>query len=453
MVKYTFYCLNENDRFKIKDKVEKGVRDNQKVIEEIKKAKCSNMLGWKCLTTQQDSVVSDIKEYCNKAREKFDSFVVLGVGGSALGAKAIFNTLCPCTYNSLDKKQRKAPKFYVLDNIDPIEINEVVQSLDLKNTLINVVSKSGTTTESMAQFLAFWNLIVDCVGQDKAKEHFVFTTDQDKGLLSVLEKQYGIKAFYIPGGVGGRFSVLSPVGLLPACMLNVDIEDMLKGARDAQLMCEKDAEENPALKKAVLEYELNKIGVNMVVTMPYTSKLKEYSYWYAQLLGESIGKEMDRCGNKVKCGLTPVSALGTTDQHSQLQLYMEGPHDKLLVCIKVKDFEKKYEVKSDAFNMPELEHLKNFEFGKLINMERKSTLCGLENGGIPYMEVVVDRISPYTLGELFMLGMYEIAFLGELYNVDAYNQPGVEYGKRATLANLGVEKYKEYLDICKFIED
>ncbi len=453
MVNYIFHCLNEKDRFNIASKVEKSIQDNKNIIDIIKQGDCSNMLGWKCLTTNQDDVVKDIKEYCDEVRDKFEDFIVLGVGGSALGAKAIFNTLCPCTYNSLDKTKRRGPKFYVLDNIDPIEINEIIDNINISKTLVNVVSKSGTTTESMAQFLTFWNLLVKAVGEDKAREHIVYTTDKEKGLLCKLAEEYKIKSFCIPSGVGGRFSVLSPVGLLPACMLGVDISALLQGARDAQVACEQDAENNIAFKKAVLEYELNKIGINMVVTMPYTSKLKEYSYWYAQLLGESIGKEVNRAGEKVKCGLTPVSALGATDQHSQLQLYMEGPHDKLLVCVRVKDFKQKCENVSDAFNMPELAHLKNFEFGKLINTERKSTLCGLESGGIPYMEVEVSDISAYTLGELFMLNMYEIAFLGELYNVDAYNQPGVEYGKRATLANLGVEKYKEYLDVCKFISD
>ena len=453
MVKYNFYCLNDRDRFNINNKVDEALKQNAHIVDIIKEGKCSNMLGWKCLTTHQDKVVADIIAYCDEVRDKFDDFIVLGVGGSALGAKAIFNTLCSATYNMQDRDKRKGPRFYVLDNIDPIEIKEIVETINIEKTLINVVSKSGTTTESMSQFLAFWDLLVDALGEEKAKQNVVFTTDKENGLLSKLEKERGFKAFYIPAGVGGRFSVLSPVGLLPACMIGVDIKELLQGAREAQDMCERSIEDNVAYKKAILEYELNKIGINMIVTMPYSSKLKEYSYWYAQLLAESIGKEQNRNGEKIRCGLTPVSALGATDQHSQLQLYMEGPLDKLLVCVRVKEFNEKYGVQSDALGLQDLEHLKNFEFGKLINMERKSTLCGLEHGGIPYMEIVVPDISARTLGALFMLNMYEIAYLGELYNVDAYNQPGVEYGKRATLAGLGVDKYKEYLVTCKFIED
>lgn len=448
ILKLNLDYVNTKSGLDIYDIFNSELEKQKAIIQTIIDGKCSNMLGWKCLTTHQEEVVKDIEEYCKYAREKFEYFIVLGVGGSALGAKVIYNAMCSSVYNEQTREKRKAPKFFVLDNTDPCEINDVLSIVDLKSTLINVVSKSGTTTESMMHFLTIYDLIEQAVGKEKAKEHVVFTTDKEKGLLSSLKSLYGFKAFYVPSGVGGRFSVLSPVGLLPACMLNVDIRSLLKGAYDMQKVCESKPESNVAYKKAILEYVLNKKGVNMVVTMPYSSKLKEYSYWYAQLLAESIGKKYDRQGNEVRCGLTPVSALGATDQHSQLQLYMEGPIDKLIVFVKVKDFEQTLKCDSDCFNMPELSHLRGVEFGNLLNTERYSTRCGLMKSGIPNIEIEIEKVDEYYLGMLFMCAMYEIAYLGELYNVDAYNQPGVEFGKKVTLGSLGVEKYKEYFDAC-----
>lgn len=451
-VKVIMHCLKHSEKPNIKSLYEEEFEKNKNIIEVIKAGKCSNMLGWKCLTINQEEIVKDIISYSETAKTEFDDFVVLGVGGSALGAKTIFNTLCPLTYNYLSKEQRKGPRVFIIDNIDPIEIDEILNFVNLKKTLVNVVSKSGTTTESMAQFLTFYDRIKKEVGEKEVDKHFVFTTDKENGVLCRIALEKDIKTFPINAGVGGRFSVLSPVGLLPACMMGVNIVELLNGAREMQMECESCAEQNPAYKKAITEYALNKKGVNMVVTMPYSSKLKEYSYWYAQLLGESIGKELDRDGNKKNYGLTPVSALGATDQHSQLQLYMEGPEDKLLVFIKVREFAKKVMCESNPFGS-DLEHLKGVEFGNLINAERQSTLCGLAHNGMPFIELSIESINASCLGQLFMLSMYEIAFLGELYNVDAYNQPGVEFGKKATLATLGVEKYAQFLNSCAVIDE
>ncbi len=450
-LKLNLDCVYHNSKLQIEDLFEDTRREKIGIIQSLKD-NVSHMLEWQNLTSNQEDVVREIEDYCNSVRDRFEYFIVLGVGGSALGAKVIFNSLCSSVHNMLSKEERKVPKFFVLDNIDPVEIDEYLSVIEPEKTLINVVSKSGTTTETMMHFLTFYEKIKKCVGEKNVNEHFVFITDKKQGILHELEISENIKSFYIPAGVGGRFSVLSPVGLLPACMLGLDIKKLIDGARQMQIRCQSE-KDNPAFDKAVLEYVLNKKGVNIVVTIPYSSKLKEFSYWYAQILAESIAKEVDRNGNKINCGLTPVSALGATDQHSQLQLYMEGPEDKLIVCVKVNQFSKNLQCSSDAFNLKELQHLKNVEFGKLINAERKSTLCGLANRGVPYIEIEIEKIDEFALGQLFMLSMYEIAYLGELYNVDAYNQPGVEFGKKVTLAALGVDKYKDYLNACSFVSD
>lgn len=410
--------------------------------------KSNDMIGWQDLPDNQKEVVNDIKDYCNEARERFDYFVVLGVGGSALGAKVLFNSLCDSFYNLRTKDRNKAPKFFVLDNIDPDEINGLLEVIELDKTLFNVVSKSGGTTESCLQFSTFFDMMVDILGEQEAKHHFVFTTDKNVGVLSKLEKEEGFKTFYVPSNVGGRFSVLCPVGLLPACMLGIDIQALLQGAGDMNAICQGDKSENIAYKKAVLEYVLNQKGVKMIVTMPYSSKLKEFSFWYAQLLGESIGKKCDRQGNEINCGLTPVSALGSTDQHSQLQLYMEGPKDKLIVFLEVEDFGSTLTCESKGLDLVEFQLLKNVEFGKLLNTERQATMCGLRRESLPIMQISIPKLDAYNLGQLFMLAQYEIAFLGELYNINAYNQPGVEFGKKITLASLGKDEYSEYLEMC-----
>lgn len=284
-------------------------------------------MGWTELPYNQKEIVADILKTAKSVREKFENFVVLGIGGSALGPNMAFNALCHLHYNDLPKEKRGGPRFFVEDNVDPVRMRDLLDVIDVKKTCFNVISKSGATSETMTQYLIIADLLKKA-GED-IKEHVIFTTDGAKGNLVKISKELGgVKSYVLPDGVGGRFSELCPVGLLPAAVLGVDIEALLEGAAYMDELCkEKDFRKNPALLCAVLQFAAMKDGKNIGVLMPYSDNLRYVSDWYAQLWAESLGKNVTLDGKPCNVGQTPVKALGVTDQHSQVQLYTEGPFE------------------------------------------------------------------------------------------------------------------------------
>ena len=332
-----------------------------------------------------------------------EHIVVLGIGGSSLGAICLQQSLTHLF---------KTPKLHVIDNIDPILIKELEDVIDPSNTLFIVITKSGTTPEIMAQYEYF---------RAKApKENFVFITDPQKGVLKEIAEKEGIPTFDIPENVGGRFSVLTPVGLLPAHLLNIDIDKLIAGAKN---MREKFLNEsnNLPFNLAATQYLLEQEGKNINVLMPYAQKLIRLADWYRQLLAESIGKKLDNEGNTVNTGITPVNALGVTDQHSQSQLYNEGPNDKLLMFIEVENLGLELQIPGE-----------NYSFNKLIQVEKEATAGSLTKNSRPNITIKIPQVDEEALGELFMLFEASIAFLGEFYNINAFDQPGVELSKILT---------------------
>ncbi|MBR1746976.1 MAG: glucose-6-phosphate isomerase, partial [Clostridia bacterium] len=312
----------------------------KKAFEEVKSGRGQNMMGWTELAYNQKEVVEDIIVTAKDIRKKYDYFVVLGIGGSALGPMAVFQALCHLHHNELPKSKRKAPKFYVEDNVDPERMAALLDVIDVKKTMFNVITKSGSTSETMSQYLIINDILKRELGSDAAA-HMIATTSETKGNLIKIAKKDGLKTFFIPDGVGGRFSELCPVGLLPAAVLGIDIKSMLKGAAFMDKKCHNaDASKNPALMAALLQYIAMEKGCNISVMMPYADSLKLMADWYAQLWGESLGKAVDLDGKTVNVGQTPVKALGVTDQHSQVQLYTEGPFDKVITLIGVDAYRK-----------------------------------------------------------------------------------------------------------------
>ena len=301
-------------------------------------------MGWTELPYNQDEIVADILETAKSVRKKFEYFVVLGIGGSALGPIMAFNALCHLHYNDLPKSKRKGPKFYVEDNVDPVRMKELLDVIDIKKTCFNVISKSGATSETMTQYLVIADLLKKA-GED-LKEHLIFTTDASRGNLVKISKELGgVKSFVLGDGVGGRFSELSPVGLLPAAVLGIDIKLLLKGAAYMDKLCKSaDLKKNPALLCATLQYIAMNDGKNIGVMLPYSDNLKFLSDWYAQLWAESLGKNVTLDGKPCNVGQTPVKALGVTDQHSQVQLYTEGPFDKVVTFLSVGSYKEKYPI-------------------------------------------------------------------------------------------------------------
>ena len=402
----------------------------------------NNMMGWSELPYNQDEFVNDILFTAKDIRKKFDNFVVLGIGGSALGPIAAFQALCHLRHNELPKSKRKAPKLYVEDNVDPERMAALFDVLDLDKTLFNVVTKSGATSETMAQYLIIMDVLKKKYGE-KAKDHMIATTSANKGNLIKIAKSEGLKTFYIPDGVGGRFSELCPVGLLPAAVVGIDIKAMLKGAAYMDKLCKsKDIKKNPALISALLEFMAMKRGKNISVMMPYADSLKYIAVWYCQLWGESLGKAVDNDGNEVYVGQTPVKSLGVTDQHSQVQLYREGPFDKVVTLIAVESYRSTVEISNGCEDIPDVSFLSGHTMNELITAERKATEYALTTAKRLNYTITLPEVNAFTIGQLLYMFEMETAYAGAMLNIDTFNQPGVEGGKNATYALFGRKGYE-----------
>lgn len=402
----------------------------------------SGMMGWTELPYNQNKIVNDINITAEEVRSKFSNFVVLGIGGSALGPMAVFNALCHLHHNDLPKRMRKAPKFYVEDNIDPDRMDALLDVIDVKKTMFNVITKSGATSETMSQYLIIIDKLKERLGAKYAR-HIIATTDMKKGNLIKLALAEGFKTYFIPDGVGGRFSELCPVGLLPAAVLGIDIWGLLQGAAHMDEVCKNpDIMRNPALMTAVLQYIAMKKGKNISVMMPYSDRLRLISDWYCQLWAESLGKSVDRNGNVVHTGQTPVKALGVTDQHSQVQLYTEGPFDKVVTFIGVDNYRSHFEIARGCEDIPDVGFLGGHTLNELIKAEQKATEYALTKAGRLNYTIMVPEVTACYVGQLLYLFEMQTAYCGELLNIDAYNQPGVEEGKNATYALLGKRGYE-----------
>lgn len=402
-----------------------------------------DMTGWMDLPYAQTEIVKDIKNYVKEINSFCDCFVVLGIGGSALGAVALFNALRHTYHNELPQNKRKLPRFYCIDDADPERLNALFDIIEPHKTVFNIITKSGATSETMSQYLIVVDYLEKKFGQ-KAKKHIVATTSESSGNLIKIAKEKGYKTFFIPSSVGGRFSVLSPVGLLPAAALGIDIEALLNGAKKVDEICKnKDFKNNPALLTATLMYLAYRNGANISVMMPYSYGLRTISDWYCQLWGESLGKAVNRLGEKINIGQTPVKALGVTDQHSQIQLYVEGPFDKVVTFIRVENFRSDVTIANGCENYPDVNFLCGHTLAELTNAEQKATEYALKKAGKINWTITLDKIDEFNLGALMYFFQMQTAYMGEMLNINAYNQPGVEEGKNAAYAILGRIGYED----------
>ncbi|MCI8804477.1 MAG: glucose-6-phosphate isomerase [Clostridiales bacterium] len=428
-----------------------SIEDIDKISDKIENAKkamvekrANGKMDWRDLPYNQDEVVEDILSYVNEQKDKFEAFVVLGIGGSALGPIAVQQAINHPYYNELPRDKRNGfPKLYVADNVDPEKLVYLFQTVDVTKCLFNVISKSGSTSETMSQFMIIKKMLDEKLGKDAA-EHIVCTTDKVNGNLIKIAKEEGYKTFIIPSGVGGRFSELTPVGLLAAAFCGIDIKAMLAGAAFMDEICKNDdIYKNPAFMYAILNYIGMEKGRNICVVMPYADSLKYISDWYAQLWAESLGKKYDNDGNIVNVGPTPVKALGVTDQHSQVQLYTEGPFDKMIVLMGVDKYKETIQIPESYKEIPSLGFLGGITQNQLIQTEQMATEYALMKSGKMNMTITLPEVNEFTLGQT--LYMFEVAtgFTGELLNINAFDQPGVEEGKNATYAFFGRPGYEE----------
>ena len=401
-------------------------------------------MAWRDLPHNQEAIVKEILSYVDSVKDNCDAFVVLGIGGSALGPMAVQQAINNPFYNELPRDKRGGyPRLYIVDNVDPEKLAYLFTVIEPEKCIFNVITKSGSTSETMSQFMIIKKLLDDKLGSS-AKEHIICTTDSKNGNLIKIATQEGYKTFYIPEGVGGRFSQLCPVGLVPAAFSGIDIEALLKGAAVMDQICSTDdIEKNPAYMYAILNYIAYKQGKNIGVMMPYADSLKYMADWYAQLWAESLGKKYDNNGNEVWIGQTPVKALGATDQHSQIQLYTEGPFDKIIVFIGVENYRETITIPELYSDMPSLGFLGGVTHNKLIQTEMMATEYAVLKSGKPNMTITLSEVNENTVGQLLYLFEVATAFAGELFNVNAFDQPGVEEGKNATYAMFGRPGYEE----------
>ena len=401
---------------------------------DVTKLAASGALGFFDLPTDR-RLLEQTLDFAKAAKGRYDDVVILGIGGSALGPIALRTSLRPYAWNAITPDKRDGyPRLHVLDNVDPESISALLGRLDFQRSLFIVTSKSGGTAETMAQFLIVRDRLSKAGGG--AAKNVVFITDPAKGALRPLATKEGISALEIPANVGGRFSVLTPVGLLPAALMGIDVSAMLEGAEDMRKRCETDVlAKNPAGCFAMLQWIADrKLKKNIHVLMPYSDPLRDLALWFVQLWAESLGKILP---DGTSVGPTPVAALGATDQHSQVQLFMEGPRDKTVTFIAVRERSVDMQIPAAYPDVPELSYLGGHSLGELIEVEQRATAGALAARGRPNMTLEIDRVDPWHVGGLMMLFEIATAYAGALYGVDAFNQPGVELGKQFAYAQLG----------------
>jgi glucose-6-phosphate isomerase len=393
--------------------------------------------------------VDEILPLAEELGERFENVVVLGIGGSALGTLALFRALRPLYHNLMSREERgNRPRLFVLDNVDPAGFGEALALLAPERTVFCVISKSGSTVETGCQFMIAQQWVREAVG-DPWREHFILITDPLSGNLRKLAESEGFRSLSIPERVGGRFSLFTPVGLLPLAAAGVDIKAVLAGAADmAERVCREDFLQNPAYLNAALQYLAYGKGLKISVMMPYSDRLRDIADWYRQLWAESLGKKYSLSREIVHAGPTPVKALGTTDQHSQVQLYMEGPFDKVVTFLAPADYGTDTTIPSFPLS-PALSYLEGRSLGELIRAEREATAMALTKNGRPNCTITLPAVTPETVGALIYMFEVQTLFAGGLWGIDPLDQPGVEEGKEFTYALMGrpgFDKKKEEFD-------
>lgn len=411
--------------------------------------KAKSAVGFPHLPFQKDSI-EDIARYAASIPFDFDTVCIVGIGGSALGAWAL-----DCGLRGPHPVQgaynRKHPRLVILDNIDPAFTAQALASMDAKKTIVLVVAKSGATAETVSTFLIVRDWMERGLGTESQARIAVVTTEgkfengakagQYKSPLFELAVQQGYRTFGVPENVGGRFSVLCPVGLVPAALIGIDIAGLTRGAAEmTHRSWLSDLEENVALRSALWLWLIwSKKPVQ--VAFPYSNHLWGAAFWFRQLWAESLGK-IGKSGQNV--GQTPVAALGVTDQHSQVQLYIEGPNDKIFTFWKLEDFGALGQIPPRKFGIEAFDALAGQSLAKLIDAEQRATAAAFTKNHRPHCAFTLGRLDEEHLGGFLQMMEFQAAFMGEFLAIDAFDQPGVEQGKKFTFGLMGRPGFEAY---------
>ncbi len=389
--------------------------------------------------------VQKIVDLATEVRSEIDTLVVLGVGGSALGARALYQALRPPFHEHRPGTAERGARLLVVDNIDPRTFEALLDEIDPHKTAFNVISKSGETAETMSQFLIVRERLLKVLGAVDYGKHVVITTDADSGALRQIVNDEGFRALGIPPGIPGRFSVLTAVGLFPAAVAGIDVHELLAGAAAMDERCTSPSlSENPAYLHGAILY-LAEIANRKTthVLMPYSDALRGLGDWFVPLWAESLGKAVDVDGRPVQAGQSPVAAVGASDQHTRLQLFAEGPNDKILTFVRVEDHGARVEVPEGYGDLESVAYLGGHTLGELLNLEQRATEVSLGTQGRMTTTLHVPSVAPFTLGQLFYLLEVQTALVATLHRVNPFDQPGIEAGKRLTYGMAGRRGYEE----------
>jgi glucose-6-phosphate isomerase len=414
-----------------------------KALQSFRKKSEQNLYGFPHLPFQAPTVKA-VNQYAAEVRGTYDTVCLIGIGGSALGAWAL-----DCGIRGPHPVQGPFtpahPRLVILDNVDPSFTAAALASMNPRQTLVVVAAKSGGTAETVSTFLIVHDWLEQALGR-KAAGRIVAVTTLGKGDLFALAQAEGFRTFGIPENVGGRFSVLSPVGLVPAALIGIDIRKLTRGAAEMTHGCwQPDVAGNVALRAALCHWLIwTRKNKSIQVAFPYSNHLWGTAFWFRQLWAESLGKAHNRAGELVHAGQTPVAALGTTDQHSQVQLYIEGPNDKVFTFWAVNKFSSAGKIPRRHFGQPAFDALAGRSLAELIDAERRSTAAALVEYGRPNCTVTLDRVNEEHLGAFLQMMEFQTAFMGELLGIDAFDQEGVELGKKFTYGLMGREGFEPY---------
>jgi glucose-6-phosphate isomerase len=388
--------------------------------------------------------------YAKTTHGKYDDLVVLGIGGSSLGGLALLKALLHPYWNNLSTEARKGyPRFHFVDNVDGDVLSGLLDVLDLNRTLVNVVSKSGTTAETMAAFMLLKNRLEGVLANPEAqlKQHLVFTTDNNKGILRELATELDVTSFEVPDDVGGRFSVFSAVGMLPAAICGLDVAAFQQGIQAYEpIAANPNLAENPIAQNALYQMLFYQAGKPLSVLMPYSTRLAFVADWYVQLWAESLGKAQNLKGETVNVGATPLKAVGATDQHSQIQLYNEGPFDKVVTFIAVEEPDTNLIIPDSLPSVPALGYLANQSFHKLLSSEFLATKASLKRNQRPNCTISLPKLDIFHFAQLLYALEVQTALAGAFLGIDPFNQPGVELGKQYTHALMGSHGYEHLVN-------
>lgn len=378
-----------------------------------------------------------IVRLADAVRGEIEDLVVLGIGSAALGTRALCTAL-PAAGGS------GHVRVHVADTIDPEAFGSLLARLDLRRTLFNVISKSGDTPETMSQFLIVRDRLLKELGAVEYARHVVITTDAASGALRQIVNDEGFRSLAMPADVGGRFAVLSSVALFPAACAGIDVAEVLAGAADMAERCwDPSVDANPAFRHAGALFLAGEAhGARIVVIMPYAERLAMLADWFCQLWAESLGKARGESEARVHVGQTPVKAVGPSHQHTQLQLWVDGPRDKALVFIRVEDHGAEVVVPTSYEDLEQVGYLGGHGLGELVNLEQQATELALARAGRPTSTLVCPGINAFVLGQLLYLFEMEAVIIGGLLGVNPFDQPGLEDGKQLTYGLAGRPGYE-----------